>query len=151
MVSRFKLGLAALLITATGSVALAEQYVDYTPQKGVWEINAIEVDPNHIDDYLTGLRTSDVPGFDVMKAHGIMDDYRFMVRYGYTKGSPDVLIFTHFTSLAAMAPDQTRDQMIEKEIYAKFSKEKGQAAVAGYEKYRQFVDDSYWTEVKMAS
>jgi len=150
MVSRFKLGLAALLITATGSVAVAEQYVDYTPQKGVWEINAINVDPNHIDDYLTGLRTSDVPGFEVMKAHGLMDDYRFMVRNGYSKGAPDVLILTHFTSLAAMAPDQARDQMIEKEIYSKFSKEQGRAAVAGYEKYRQFIDDSYWTEVKMA-
>lgn len=150
MISRFKLGLAAVLITATGSVAIAEQYVDYTPQKGVWEINAIDVDPNHVDDYLTGLRTSDVPGFEVMKAHGLIDDYRFMVRNGYSKGTPDVLILTHFTSLAAMAPDQTRDQMIEKEIYSKFSKEQGKAAVAGYEKYRQFIDDSNWTEVKMA-
>lgn len=149
MVNCFKLGLAAVLIAAT-SAAMAEQYVDYTPQKGVWEINAIEVDPNHIDDYLTGLRTSDVPGFEVMKARGLMDDYRFMVRNGYSKGSPDVLILTHFTSLAALAPDQARDQMIEKEIYSKFSKEQGQAAVAGYEKYRQFLDDSYWTEVKMA-
>lgn len=149
MVSRFKLGLAAVLIVAA-SAAVAEQYVDYAPQKGVWEINAIEVDPNHIDDYLTGLRSSDVPGFEVMKAHGLMDDYRFMVRNGYSKGSPDVLILTHFTSLAALAPDQARDQMIEKEIYSKFSKEQGRAAVAGYEKYRQFLDDSYWTEVKMA-
>jgi hypothetical protein len=150
MVSHFNLGLAAVLITAAGSAAVADQYVDYTPQKGVWEINAIQVDPNHVDDYLTGLRKSDVPVFEVLKAHGLIDDYRFMVRTGYSKDAPDVLIFTHFTSLAALEPDQARDKTIEKEIYSKFSKEQGQAAVAAYEKYRQFLDDSYWTEVKMA-
>jgi hypothetical protein len=149
MVKRFKLGLAALAVMAAGSAAVAEQYVDYTPQTGVWEINAIDVDPNHIDDYLTGLRTSDMPVFEVLKAHGLIDDYRFMVRNGYNKGAPDVVIMMHFTSPAAMAPDQARDQMIEKEIHSKFSKEQGQAAVARYEKYRQFVDDSYWTEMKM--
>lgn len=151
MTNRFKFGVAALAVLMAGSAAVAEQYVDYTPQKGVWEINAIQVDPNHVDDYLAGLRKSDVPVFEVLKAHGMIDDYRFMVRNGYSKDAPDVLIFTHFTSRAALEPDQARDQMIEKEIYARFSKAQGQAAVAGYEKYRQFLDDSYWTEVKMAS
>lgn len=142
------LSAAALLV---GVPVLAEQYVDYTPQKGVWEINAIEVDPNHVDDYLAGLRRSQVPAFEVMKAHGIMDEYRFMVRNGYGKGNPSVLIMTHFTSAAALEPDKARDQMIEKEILAKFSKAQGEAAVAGYEKYRTFIDDSFWTEVKMAN
>lgn len=133
-----------------GSVALARQYKDYMPQKGVWEINAIEVDPNHIDDYLTGLRKSQVPGFEVMRAHGVIDSYRFLVRNGYNKGSPNVLIETHLTSAAMLEPDQARDQMIEREIYAKFSEADGKIAVAGYEKYRQFVDNGTWSEVTMA-
>ena len=44
-------------VTATfvvGGVAMAKQYTDYMPQKGIWEITAVEVDPNHVDDYLTG-------------------------------------------------------------------------------------------------
>ncbi len=134
----------------TGTVAIAKQYVDYMPQKGLWEINAIDVDPNHVDDYLTGLRRSQVPGFEVMKAHGIIDSYKFLVRNGYTKGGPSVLIMTHFTSAAMLEPDQARDQMIEKEILAKFSEADGKAAVAGYEKYRTFIDDGLWSEVKMA-
>lgn len=150
MVNRLKFGIAALLVLATGSVAVAKQYTDYTPQKGVWEINAIEVDPNHVDDYLSGLRQSDVPGFEVMKSHGIIDDYRFLVRSGYSKGSPNVLIETHLTSVAMLVPDQARDQMIEKEIFSRYSEEQGKTAVAGYEKYRQFIDDGLWTEMKMA-
>ena len=133
-----------------GTVAIAKQYTDYVPQKGLWEINAIDVDPNHVDEYLTGLRRSQVPGFEVMKAHGIIDSYKFLIRNGYTKGGPSVLIMTHFTSAAMLEPDQARDQMIEKEILAKFSEADGKAAVAGYEKYRTFIDDGLWSEVKMA-
>jgi hypothetical protein len=149
MIRRLVLGTIAVAGILAGTVAIAKQYTDYTPEKGVWEINAIEVDPNHVDEYLTGLRKSQVPAFEVMKSHGIIDQYRFIVRNGYNKGSPNVLIETHYTSMAMLAPDQERDTMIENEIYAKFSEEAGKAAVAGYEKYRQFVGDGLWTEVTM--
>ena len=141
---------AATLACAFSSPVFAKQYVDYSPAKGTWEINAIDVDPNHIDDYLTGLRKSQVPGFEIMKKHGIIDDYHISVRTGYSKGSPSVLIMVHFTSYAMLEPDKARDQMIEKEIVATFSEDEGKTAVAGYEKYRQFIDDGYWTEVVMA-
>ena len=139
-------------VTATfvvGGVAMAKQYTDYMPQRGIWEITAVEVDPNHVDDYLTGLRKSQMPGFEVMKRRGIMDSYRFLVRNGYSKGSPNVLIETHLTSASMLDPDQARDQAVEKEILATFSEAQGKVAVAGYEKYRQFVDDGLWSEVTM--
>jgi hypothetical protein len=72
-----------------------------------------------------------------------------MVRTGYVKGSPNVLIMTHSPTTATMDPDQTRDQAVEKEIYQAFSKEKGDAAVRGYEKYRTFVDTGDWNTVVM--
>jgi hypothetical protein len=150
MIRTLVCGAAAAAALLGSSAALAKQYVDYAPEKGVWEINAIEVDPNHVDDYLTGLRKSQVPGFEVLKRHGIIDDYRFVVRNGYNKGAPNVLIETHYPSIAMVAPDKARDQMVEKEIYATFSEEAGKVAVAGYEKYRQFIDDGFWSEVTFA-
>ncbi len=140
---------ALAAFTATTAVR-SEPYVDYTPQKGYWEINAIEVDPNHVDDYLTGLRQSQVSGFEVLKKRGLIDDYKFMVRNGYVKGSPNVLIMTHAPTYSSMDAEKARDQAIDKEIYAIFSKERGQAAVAGYEKYRTFLDDGQWTDMVMA-
>ena len=131
MIRKIALSLAAIVVSPVP--ATAKQYVDYAPEKGVWEINAVEVDPNHIDDYLTGLKKSQVPGFEVMKKHGIIDDYHFVVRTGYTKGSPTVLIETHYPSAALLVPDKARDQMIDKEIEATLSEEAGRAAVAGYE------------------
>ena len=72
-----------------------------------------------------------------------------MVRTGYVKGLPNVLIMTHVPSAALADPDQTRNQAIEKEIYTAFSKQKGEEAVRGYEKYRTFVDNGNWTAVDM--
>ena len=146
-----------IVLSAAGAIAVAfasvpcnaEPYADYTPQKGYWTISAIEVDPNHVDDYLTGLRSSQVTAFEVLKRRGLIDDYKFMVRTGYMKGSPNVLIMTHVPNTALDDPDQTRDQAVEKEIYSAFSKEKGQEAVRGYEKYRTFIDTGNWQTMTM--
>lgn len=149
---RRNLFLGALIFGAAmaSSAAAAKEYKDYTYGKGVWQITAVEVDPNHVDDYLTGLRKSQAPAFDVMKRHGIIDEYHFAIRQGYSKGSPNVLIEVHFTSAAMLEPDQARDTMIENEIVAGFSEEAGKVAVAGYEKYRQFLDVGQWSEVLIA-
>lgn len=146
---RFVLGAAGALFACISVATAAEPYVDYTPQKGYWRVNAIEVDPNHVDDYLTGLRSSQVSAFEVLKHRGLIDDYRFMVRTGYVKGMPNVLIMTHVPNTAIDDPDQARDQAVEKEIYSVFSKEKGEAAVRGYEKYRTFIDDGQWHVMTM--
>jgi hypothetical protein len=65
------------------------------------------------------------------------------------KGAPNVLIMTHSPSSGLLDPDQARDQAVQKEIYSAFSKEKGDAAVQGYEKYRTFVDTGDWGTVVM--
>lgn len=142
--------LAVVLSVGLVTPALSEPYVDYTPQKGFWRINAIEVDPNHVDDYLTGLRKSQITAFSVLQRRGLIDDYKLVVRHGYVKGSPNVLIMTHSASMGSMDADKARDQAIDAETYALFSKDQSKTAVAGYEKYRTFIDDAMWTEMTMA-
>jgi hypothetical protein len=139
----------ALAVACVSSASVAEAYVDYTPQKGYWTINAVEVDPNHVDDYLTGLRSSQVSAFEILKRRGLIDDYKFLVRTGYVKGSPNVLIMTHVPSTSLDDPDRARDQAVEQEIYSVFSKDKGDAAVRGYEKYRTFLDNGNWQTMTM--
>ena len=141
------LGAASIAFATTA--ASSKAYVDYTPQKGYWDINAIEVDPNHIDDYLVGLRKSLIPTFETLKKHGVIDDYRFMTRNGYSKGSPNVLLMTHSPSNAVLDANKERDQAIDREIEALFSKAQNDAAIAGYEKYRSFIDDGQWTDIVM--
>jgi hypothetical protein len=140
----------AAAATAFASVpATAKPYVDYTPQKGYWDINAVEVDPNHIDEYLVGLGTSLVSTFEALKRNGVIDDYKFMTRTGYVKGTPNVLIMTHSPSYGVLDANKDRDQKIDREIEAVFSKAQNDTAVAGYEKYRTFIDNGQWTDIKM--
>src|ERR1051325_3207610 len=119
---------SAVAVACMSTAAVAEIYTDYTPQKGYWTITAVEVDPNHVDDYLTGLRSSQVSAFEVLQRRGLIDDYQLLVRNGYVKGGPNVLIMTHSPSTALIDPDQARDQAVQKEIFQAFSKEKGEAA-----------------------
>lgn len=147
---RVMVAAAVSFAALAGSVASAEPYVDYTPEKGVWNMMSAEVDPNHVDDYLKGLRRTQQIGMDIMKKRGMIDAYRIRVRNGYTKGQPNVLIETHYTSVAMLAPDKARDMAIEKEIYASLPKSEADKAVASYETYRTFLDDAYYTEVTLA-
>jgi len=141
--------LGAVAIAYASVPAAAKPYVDYTPQKGYWDINAVEVDPNHVDDYLTGLSKSLVPVYETLKRRGLIEEYRFVSRIGYVKGSPNVLLMTRSKTTGVMDADRERDQSVEAEINTAFSEAQQDAAVAGYEKYRTFIDNGQWVDIKM--
>ena len=86
MIRHLVTGALGALALCAATTASAEQWVDYTPETGVWDINAIDVDPNHIDDDLVGLKKSQVPFFEILKKRGMIDAYKFVVRNGYAKG-----------------------------------------------------------------
>ncbi len=136
--------LVAGAVLGLASAVAAEPYVDYTPQKGVLEIQTIKVDPNHIDEYLTGLKTSLAPGYEIEKKHGIIDWWALDVKLNSNGGDANVMIVRHYPNAAVLDPDKARDQAIEKEEYATLSKDAGAKAVAGYEKYRTFVSDDFY-------
>jgi hypothetical protein len=140
-------GVAAL---AMAGQALAEQYKDYTPRKGAWQITEVHVDSNHIDDYLTGLRTTWVPSSEIAKKHGIIDDYAVLVRVDPAGHGANVLLTQHLTSLGNLEADKARDDAMQKEFYATLPKEKCEAMVAGYDKYRTFVGDGFYQVMDFA-
>jgi hypothetical protein len=138
--------LAASACLSWAFSAMAEPYLDYTPQKGVTHVTMIKVDPNHIDDYLTGLKKVWVPGEEIAKRHGLIDYYGVNVKVNAGAGV-NVVLIEHYPSIAALDPDQARDQAIEKEGFALTSKEQGQAVTNGFDKYRTFVSDDYYQSI----
>jgi hypothetical protein len=140
------LGIATLGMAAAG-MAFAEPYSDWMTTKGAWEVTTIKVDPNHIDDYMTGLKKGWASEQEILKAHGVIDQYMVLVKLNSGAGA-NVQLIVHYPSLAMMEPDKARDQAIEKEALAKTSKEALDATVAGYDKYRTFVSDDIWTTVE---
>jgi hypothetical protein len=137
----------ALAASLCAGAALAEPYVDYTPQKGLWHVVTIKVDPNHIDDYVTGLKTTWGPGEELAKKHGLIDSYEIMIKMNAEDGQGNVQLIEHLPNTAVLDADQTRDQAMMKEALAMMPKADTDKAVAGFDKYRSFVGDDYWGEV----
>ena len=136
--------------TLVAGAACAEPYVDWTPQKGAWHYIIAKVDPNHIDDYLTGLKKTWAPGEEISKKHGLIDSYYIQVKINASDGSGNVMLIEHIPNMALMEPDKDRDLGIQKEVFAAMSKDKMDAQVKDFDKYRTFVADEYWGDVTFA-
>jgi hypothetical protein len=80
------------------------------------------------------------------KKHGIIDWYAVNVRLNSGAGA-NVLLLTHYPSLANLEPDKARDQAMMAESRAAVSKDQESKIVEGYDKYRTFVSDEIWTSV----
>ncbi|HEY5290325.1 MAG TPA: hypothetical protein VIJ59_09840 [Caulobacteraceae bacterium] len=144
-----KYQIAALALGAglcMAGVAAAEPWTDWTPTKGATEVITIKVDPNHIDDYLTGLSRDWVQGQEMAKRRGLIDWYQVSVKLNSGAGA-NVLLISHYPSLANLEPDKARDQAMLAEARSHVSKDQETTIVSGYDKYRTFVSDDIWTAV----
>lgn len=127
---------------ALPSAAGAEEWKDYTPRKTAIRVTMLEVDPNHIDDYVTGLKKTWVPCMEALKRHGVIDDYGVTTNINY-EASPNVMIWSHLTGLAAMEPNKERDQAIDKECAAG---EDGKL-LQNYTSWRKFLSSDTFQEL----
>jgi len=132
------------------SAASAEPWVDYTPVKGAMHATTMQVDPNHVDDYLVGLKKTWLPGEEIAKKKGLIDFYAIQVKLGGDGHSGNVLLLEHIPDLALLEPNKERDQAMEKEVFDAMPKDKMDAQVKDFDKYRTFVSDDYWTGVEFS-
>jgi hypothetical protein len=130
----FFIGAAALVLVAAVPAA-AKQWVDYVPEKGFWQYTYVKVDVNHIDDYLTQMKSIWVPGREIDEKHGLIDRYQVMTNIMGAAGDANVMLCMHYVSFAALDPDKLRDMAIDEENAAALSR----AASADFNKYRTIV------------
>src|SRR5271165_3632926 len=96
MVKMHRIALGIIAAVFVVSTACADPYKDYTPEKGVWSVMTVKVDPNHVDDYLIGLKRGLIPTMESAKKHGVIDDYFVMVNPNVADNSGNVLIGQHY-------------------------------------------------------
>jgi hypothetical protein len=123
--------------------ASAKPWVDYTPEKGFWQYTYVKVDVNHIDDYLTQMKSIWVPGREIDKEHGLIDDYKIMTNILGAAGDANVMLCVHYVSFAGLDPDKRRDMAIDEENAAALA----HAASADFNKYRTIVGSSIYVPV----
>lgn len=127
--------------------ASAQKWVDYTPQKGYWEIRYVKVDPNRIDEYLAQAKIGWMPGEEVLKKKGLIYGYQVMVNITPATGKANVIFCVHYVSFATLDPNKSRDQEIDREVNALLPKAKSDAMAADFNKYRAFVGDEIYIPV----
>ena len=139
---------AAFLSCAIAAPAVAEPWVDWEPAKGFWTMTVIKVDSNKVDDYLTGLKEGWMPGQELAKRNGLIDDYKVMVNTAPAAAMANVVLMSHIPNAAALEPNKERDMRMRKEGFAIVPEKREDELVAGYDKIRTFVDDGLWQEVR---
>jgi hypothetical protein len=134
-------------VLACAGAAGAEPYVDYAIQKGVWHVITLKVDPNHLDDYITGLKRTWAPSEEIAKRHGLIDSYQILSKLNPEGGDANVLLIEHVPNMALLEPDQARDQQLLSEFRATLSTQAHDQALGAFDKYRTFVGDDFWKEL----
>jgi hypothetical protein len=137
----------ASLYLAAGALALvcavsvsAKPWVDYAPERGFWQYTYVKVDVNHVDDYLTQMKSIWIPGREIDKKHGLIDDYKIMTNVLGASADANVMLCVHYVSFAGLDPDKQRDMAIDEENAAALA----HAASANFNKYRTIVGSSIY-------
>jgi hypothetical protein len=123
--------LAALVLALSATIALADlqPWEDYTVSDGVWSITTVKVDANMGDAYLEGLASTWVPGNEVAKELGHIEDYAIYRSDLPLSGDFNLLLVVKFANTDDLAPSKERyEAFMEKwgEENAKASTEKAQ-------------------------
>jgi hypothetical protein len=137
----------AVALVLAGSAA-ADPWVDWAPKAGAISVTALHVDPNHIDDYLTGLKKIWMPGEEYAKKTGQIVGYDILVNVNAAGQAPNVLLVEHLPNFAVLDPNKKRDLDAIKAMQALAPKATQDAMVAGFDKYRTFVASELWQPVE---
>ena len=95
----------------------------------VWSVTTIRVDANMDDAYLEGIKNTWVPGSEIAKELGQLEDYWIYRSDLPQSGDFNLLLVVKFANTADLAPN--------KERYEAFMKEFGQAAADESTEYAQ--------------
>lgn len=143
-----KVFFAGVALAVMATAASADQWVDYTPQKGLYVVTGVKVEPNKVDDYLKGLKKVWTPGEEIAKKQGLIDAYEVMINVNGAGPGPNVLLIEHLPSFAVLDPNKKRDLDLQKAVEAATSKSETEAAVANFDKFRVFTSQEMWQQVE---
>lgn len=144
---RYMTVLAGTMVLAAAMPAYAKKWVDYAPQKGYWEIRYIKVDPNKIDQYLTSMRTSWIPGEELLKKQGVIYGYQVMVSLRPLDEKANIIICIHYTRFANLDPNEARDAQLDKKMDELLPKAASDKMAAEFNTYRKFVGEEIYIPV----
>ena len=128
---------AAALAISTAAVADLEPWKDYEASKSVMLVTTVKVDSNMEDAYLEGLRKSWIPGNEIAKELGQIED-RFIWRSDLSEsGDFNLILGIKLASAEYMDPNKKRYDDFLKEYTKQASDEATDFAQENYPAMRE--------------
>ena len=131
-----------------GNANAAEMFKDYAPSKAVWNVTMVKVDPNHVEDYLGGLRQSWMTGCEAGKKVGTVEDCSIFVSETAAGGPFNVMLVTKFTSAAMQEPNEESYNKVMAEVRKSLAEAREKELVKGYEEYRSFFGEANFRRIE---
>jgi hypothetical protein len=142
------LGAVALLALGASSVR-AEPWTDWKPTKQVVHRTYVRVEPGHLDDYLTALKKTWVPGEETLKKRGVITRWEVQFREDQVGPGPNVVLVEWYPSRAKMDPDEALSRDLIAQSRAITPKDQVPALQAERAKYRTLTGEEDWTIVEI--
>lgn len=146
-VSKFiAIALATCGLSAT--TGAAEMWKDFAPSKGIWNVTMVMVDPNHIDDYLGGLKQTWMSGCAAGKKTGTLEDCYIYVSENAAAGPFNVMLVQKFTDAAMREDSAEKYNAVMTELRKSIAEAREKELVKGYEEYRKFVGEADFRRIE---
>jgi hypothetical protein len=142
--------LAATVLLAMGASAVrAEPWTDWKPTKQVVHRTYVRVEPGHLDDYLTAIKKTWVPGEETLVKRGVISRWAVQFREDQVGPGANVVLIEWYPSRAKMDPDEALSRDLMAQSRAITPKDQVPALEAERGKYRTVTGEEDWTIVEI--
>ena len=148
---RFRIALATVAIAFASMTARAdlEIYKDYTVSDAVWAVTTVKVKSNMADAYLEGLKKTWVPGNEISKSLGQIEDYWIYGSDLPESGDFNLLLVVKFKNDEMLAPNKARYEAFMAKYGEAQSKASTEKAQRDYPAMREIVGEYRLREIKL--
>ena len=139
--------LAAAAALAVAPLALADEWVDYSPTKEPWQVTTVKVEAGKLDDYILGLKKSYADQLERQKKNGDVLDYHILVNTSPNGAGATIVFLTKYKDWNALIPNKERDLKEQDEFRKTISKSDEEKMGEDRSKFRTFLDDGTYSDI----
>lgn len=140
MLRKYVALVCGLFLTATAAADL-EPWKDYEVSEGVSVVTTVRVASNMMDAYLEGIRNTWVPGVEINKELGHIEDYAVFVSDLPESGDFNLVLVVRFAATADLAPNKSRYEAFMREFGEQRSEETTEYAQRNYPAMRKITGE----------
>lgn len=140
MLRKYIVVACGLFLTGTAAADL-EPWTDYEVSEGVSIVTTIRVDSNMMDAYLEGIRNTWLPGVEIGKELGHLEDYAIYISDLPESGDFNLVLVIRFATTADLAPNRERYEAFMREFGEQRSEETTEYAQQNYPAMRKITGE----------